>query len=86
MLFMISGVSPMMADRLPIGAVGEIETLQPVVGRGKADPGFDVARMQLDRAAEMLLGEPEIGGAEVLLAETEIVVRISCRASAEWRR
>ena len=32
--------------------------------------------MQLDRAAEMAFGQAEIGGAEIFLAEAEIVVGI----------
>ena len=32
--------------------------------------------MELDRAAEMLFGDPEIGGAIVLLAETELVIGV----------
>src|SRR5215468_2908035 len=38
---------------LIIGAIGEIEAALAVVRGGQADPGFEVARMQLDRAAEM---------------------------------
>ena len=63
-------------DRLVVGAVGEVEAAQPIVGCRQPDPGFEVARMQLDGAAEVALGEAEIGGAEVLLAEAEVVVRI----------
>ena len=60
-MLIISGVVADDAGRLGIGAVGEIETPQPVVGRRKPDPGFGIARMLLDRAAEVLFGEAEIG-------------------------
>jgi len=42
---------------LLVGAVGEIEALQAVVGRGKVEPGFSVARMQFNGLAEMPLGQ-----------------------------
>src|SRR5690606_31427936 len=34
------------ADCLLVGAIGEIETAQPVIGRSKTEPGFGVVRMQ----------------------------------------
>src|SRR5215813_8263766 len=58
---------------LVVGAVGEIEAALAVVRRRQAHPRFEVARMQLDRAAEVTLGQAEIAGLEVLLAEAEIV-------------
>ena len=81
----ISGVGPAIFDRLVVGAVGEIEAAQPVIGGGEPDPGFEIARMLLDGAAEVLFGQAEIGGAELLLAEAEIVVRDPCRA-IPWER
>ena len=62
--------------RLLIGAVGEIEALQPVVGCGQAGPGLGVARRILYRLAEMLLGEPEAARPEVLFPDAEIVVGV----------
>ena len=67
-------------DRLLVGAVGELEPAQPVIGGREPDPGLGVARMLLDGTAEVALGETEIAGAEVLLAEAEVVVRDRCRA------
>ena len=61
-------------DGLGIGAVGEIEALEPVVGRGEADPGFGVARMQLDRLAEMPFRQAVAALQEVFLAEAQIVI------------
>src|SRR5262249_28365841 len=60
--------------RLIVGAVGEIEAALPVVAGGKPDPGFEIARMQLDGAAEVPLGQTEVPGAEVLLAKADIVI------------
>src|SRR5207302_6007490 len=62
--------------RLIVGAVGKVEPALPVVGGRQPDPGLDVARMQLHRAAEVALGQPEIAGAEIFLAEADIVIRI----------
>ena len=85
----------MMATASPIGAVGEVEAAQPVVGGGEPDPGLGVARMAFDRAAEIALGEAEIAGPELLLAEREVVARIAAeqarhpaaaRRSSRWRR
>lgn len=57
------------ADRLTIGAISKIKTPQAIIGCGKAEPGLCVARMQLDGAAEMLLGDAVIVRAIILLAE-----------------
>ena len=75
----ISGVGADDADGLGIGAVGEIEAAQAVVGGGKAEPGLGVARMRLDRVAEMLLGQAEIVGAVCFLPSS---VRRSDRCRA----
>src|SRR5262244_1107725 len=64
---------------LVVGAVGEIEAALAVVRRRQAHPRLEVARMQLDRAAEVAFGQAEIAGLEVLLAEAEIVVGQSLR-------
>src|SRR5665213_2933680 len=71
------GGRPDDADGLVIGAVGEIEAAQAVIGGGKAEPGLRVARMMFGGAAEILLRQAEIIGAVLLLAETEIVVGIA---------
>ena len=69
-------------DGLVVGAVGEVEAAQPVIGGREPDPGLGVARMGLDGAAEIALGEPEIAGPGLLLAERQVVARIA----AEERR
>ena len=51
------------ADRLLVGAVGEVEALQLVIGRRQPEPGLGIARMRLDGAAEIALGEAVIAGA-----------------------
>ena len=76
-MFRISVVRPEDADGLRIGAVGEIETAQAVVGGSQAEPGFRVARMHLGGVTEIFLGQPEIIGAVLLLAEAQGVVRIA---------
>src|SRR5262249_56655636 len=58
------------------GARGETPPPQAVIGGGEPDPGLEVARMMLDGAAKVALGEAEISGAEVFLAEAEIVVGV----------
>ena len=68
---------PENAGGLFVGAVGEIEAAQAVVGGGKTQPGFRVVGMQLDRAPEMLLGETVIVGAILDLAAIEVVVGIA---------
>ena len=45
------------ADHLRIGAVGEIEAAQPVVGGGEPDPGFGVVGVLLDGALEVVFGQ-----------------------------
>ncbi len=65
------------ADRLPIGTIGEIETAQPVVGRRQSQPGLGVTRMQLDRVAEILLGQPVVAVPELQLAAREVVVWVA---------
>src|SRR5207302_9161852 len=72
-------------DRLVVGAVGELEPAQPIVAGREPDPGFGIARMQLDGTTEVALGDPEIAGAEVLLAEVEIVIRIAAEQPAAAR-
>src|SRR6202521_1398008 len=56
-------------DRMRIGAVGELEPTQPIIGGGKPEPGFGIApRLAgslFDRAAEVALGESEIAFAEM---------------------
>jgi hypothetical protein len=81
-LLRISGGRPAIFIGLVIGAVGEIVAAQTVVGRRQPDPGFEVARgMQLDRAAEVALGQAEIGGAgSCFLPRLTVVVRIPCPA------
>src|SRR5580704_17790898 len=64
------------AQRRSIGAVGEIETVQPVIRRGEPDPGAGIVRMLFHGAAEALLGETEIVAAEILLAALRVVVWI----------
>src|SRR5262249_50135693 len=74
--------------RLIIGAIGEIEAALSVVRGGQADPGFEVARMQLDRAAEVTFRQVEIARLEVFLAELELVIgrRLGGRGwRAPWR-
>jgi hypothetical protein len=71
------GGRPDDADGLVIGAVGEIETAQAVIGGGKAEPGLRVARMVFGGTAEIFLRQAEIIGAVLFLAETEIVVGIA---------
>ena len=56
-------------ERLAIGAVGKVVALEPVVGCGKPEPGFAVARQLFDGAAEMLFGEAVVLLAIVPLAE-----------------
>src|SRR6202030_2876286 len=56
------------AQRRRISAVGEIETMQPVVGRGEPDPGAGVVRMLFHGSTEALFGETEIVAAEIFLA------------------
>src|SRR4029077_8398625 len=56
------------ADGRRIGAVGEVEAAQPVVGRREPDPGAGVVRMLLHGGAEAPLGETEIVAAEIFLA------------------
>src|SRR5580704_13249577 len=51
------------ADGLGVGAVGEIEAAQTVIGRGQAEPGFRVTRAQFSSMAEIFLGQSEIVGA-----------------------
>jgi hypothetical protein len=65
------------ADRLTIGAVGEIKPAQAIVGGGKADPGLGIARMLLDRGTEMLFGKTVVARAEVFLAETQLIVWVA---------
>ena len=64
------------ADDLRIGAVGEIEAVQPVVGGGEPDPGFGVVGVLLDGALEVVFGHREIVAAEIFLAELDVVVGI----------
>ena len=65
------------ADGLFVGAVGEIEAVQPVVGRREPDPGLGVARMFFRGAAKAFLGEAEIVAAEILLAELQVVLGVA---------
>src|SRR5690348_10860006 len=65
------------ADRLTIGAVGEIKPAQAIVGGGKADPGFGIARMLLDRGTEMLFGKTVVARAEIFLAEIQLIVGVA---------
>ena len=69
------------ADRLTIGAISKIKTPQAIIGRGKAEPGLRVARMRLDGAAEMFLGDAVIVRAIILLAENSVRRMGRCRAS-----
>src|SRR5262245_1386262 len=61
---------------LVVGAVGELEPAQAIVGSGKPEPRLEVARMQLDGAAEVALGRCEIPRIEMLLAERELVLGV----------
>ena len=81
-----SGVAPISWMACVVGAVGEIEALEPVVGRGKPEPGFGVARMQLDGLAEMPLGQTVVALPEIILAEAEIVVGIVAEQLRRQRR
>src|SRR5207302_7585192 len=74
--------------RLVVGAVGEIEAPLAVVRGGQAHPGFEVARMQLDGAAEVTFRQAEIARLEVFLAEAELVIGRRLRGSGwvAWRR
>src|SRR5690242_19998223 len=74
------------ADRLRIGAVGEIETAQPVVRRGEADPGFGVARILFGGGAEALFGVAEVVVAEIALAVPHVVVRIVAGVARDRER
>src|SRR6185437_3232681 len=75
------------ADRLTIGAISKIKTPQAIIGCGKAEPGLCVARMRLDGAAEMLLGDAVIVRAIILLAETQFVVWVAAeQAGRGWSR
>jgi hypothetical protein len=56
--------------------MGEIKTVQPIVGRRQSDPGLGVARTLLDRATEAFFGEIKITAAEIFLAELQVVVGI----------
>lgn len=71
------------AERFAIGAVGKIEAAQPVVSRRQSDPGFGVARAFFDRRAEAFFGEAETVGAEIFLAERNVVIGI---VTGETRR
>src|SRR5205814_10197749 len=64
---------PNQPDGLCIGAIGKIETLEPVISGSQAEPSFGVARVQLDRLAEMSLGEAVAALPEVFLADAQIV-------------
>jgi acyl-CoA synthetase (AMP-forming)/AMP-acid ligase II len=63
-----------------VGAVGEFEPAQPVIGCGKPEPGFGVAARLagglFDRAAEIALCEAEIAFAEMPLPQAEIVIGV----------
>src|SRR5262245_26954401 len=67
------------ADGLVVGAIGQLETAQLIIGRRQAHPGFGVLRARLDSAAEVTLGQPIVGGAIELLAGVEVVVRIAAQ-------
>src|SRR5262249_39093765 len=58
---------------LVVGAIGEIEAALAVVRGRQAHPRLEVARMQLDRAAEVTFRQVEIARLEVLLAKAEVV-------------
>src|SRR5665213_2597594 len=73
------GGRPEDAGGLFIGAVGEIETAQAVIGSGQSEPGFRVARMQFGGAAEILFRQAEIIGAILFLAETQVVIGIAAK-------
>ena len=64
------------ADGLRIGAVGQIEAVQPVVRRRQPDPGLGIVRMLLDGGAITFFGQAEIVAAEIFLAELQVVVGI----------
>ena len=55
------------ADRLGIGAVGEIKAAQAIIRGGETEPGLRVARMLFDCGAEMFFGKTEIIRAKVFL-------------------
>jgi hypothetical protein len=54
-----------------ISVVGKIEAAEADIGDGKPNPGLGVARMRLDRAAEVALSEAVVAGLEGALAEAE---------------
>ena len=66
-----------------IGAVGELEPAQPIIGGRQAEPGFGiaacVARPLLDRVAEIALGKAEIVGAVMPFPQVEVVVGVARR-------
>src|SRR5262245_49853284 len=64
-------------DGLGIGAVGEIEAAQTIIRCSKPQPSFSIARMLFDRQPEMFLGETEIVGAVLLLAQAQFIVGIA---------
>src|SRR6185437_11947440 len=81
------GGRPDDADGLGISTIGEIEAAQAVIGRGQTEPSFGVARAQLDGMTEVFLGQSEIIGAILLLAEIQGVIRIAAEQSGfvDWR-
>lgn len=64
-------------DRLGVGAFGEIEAAQPVVGGGEPYPGLGILRMQFDGFAEMAFCQPIAALAEIFLSDAQIIVGIA---------
>ena len=79
MLLSTSGGRARQTQHLGVGPVGEIEPLQPVIGRGEAEPGLGIARLRLGGTAEIALGQPIIAVAEEPLGHAEIVVGIAAQ-------
>ena len=71
---------------LRVGAIGEVEAFDVIVGRGEIEPGLGVVRMLLDGAAEVALGHAVIAAAEIGLAGRQIVGRIGAEQIALRRR
>src|SRR5262249_28404088 len=75
-------------DRLTVGTVGKIKTPQAIVRGGEAEPGFGIARVGLDRAPEVLLGQTVVIRPEILLPETQVVIWIAAQQTLcrFWRQ
>ena len=73
------------AGRLLVGAIGQFETAQAIIGSGETEPGFRIGSGRscrlFDRAPEMLLSQPIVHLGEMLSAEPELVGGIDERSS-----